>query len=228
VVAFAGVGLAGLGHSWGTVSAASPALSVTTQTTPPPSSSPTPSLPDPAAALGPYGAAGVFLGEPLDELFKTSKVNGTPIVATQKSGDGCIAYTMIVPADVTPQRTPPVETTSLASPPLSPPFTSPTGPGPSETVAPKPGALSIVVAPKAGVVQIGGIIALRTPEGVALGTNSGLLYRIYPGIAADSTNGRLVVAAPGGKGAQYVFAIGRDHDVAELWLRGPATYGCRS
>jgi hypothetical protein len=197
----------------------------------------TSSLPT-ASAIGPYGAVGVFLGEPVEDLVKTSKVDGTPIIATQKSGDGCIAYTMLVPADLTRQPAPPAKSTddttpdttlapTIASTPASTPSTLPADPGPPGALATKPGVLSIVVAPKAGVVQIGGIIALHTPEGVALGTDSGQLFRIYPGLVADDVTGRLITTAPGGKGAHYVFAIGRDHDVAELWLRGPATSSCR-
>ncbi len=220
VVAFAGVGLAGLGHSGGTVSAASPALSVTTEPSAPTVSTvpATPTFAYDVGVIGPGGADGLYLGEPGEQMLKVNATNGTRTIDAQKSGAGCIAYTMIVPPEVAQAQLPPA---GASTRPMSPTF-----PVPTTTVPAKAGLIDVVVSPEVGVVQIGGMIELRTPEGVRLGTPAGQLVRIYPKLAKDGA-GQLVTPAPGGKDERYVFVL-HDDEVAEIWLRSGATFGCVS
>lgn len=221
VVAVAGVGLAGLGHSGGTVSAAAPASSPTLTTRSVPSTPATPTTDD-ADVLGPSGVAGVFLGEPIDTLIATSKMTGRRVFGEQKAANGCVTFTMLVPpASVATEGAP---TTVFTTAPKADPLTVSTPP--NAPITRKQSLVDVVVSPTAGVVQIGGFVGLHTPEGIALGTPEHRLFQTYRQLAVTGRQGELAAVAPGGKDENYVFLIGGDGAVAELWLRSGVAPTC--
>lgn len=213
---FAVVGLAGVTRPGGTIGAAGqPVLSETLTATSEPASGPASAPPTPRHAdlgvLGPIGTDGVYLGMPIEQVVRT----GAGVVVGHRTATGrCVDYTLLVRPSAWPGGTPP---------PVAPAATT----DPTQPVAQRL-AISVLVSPHDGVVQLGGVVALHTPEGIALGSPEQQVFRTYHKVLPGDRNGELATPAPGGKAqASYVFAIGSDGVVDQLWLRRGLRLDCQ-
>jgi hypothetical protein len=85
----------------------------------------------------------------------------------------------------------------------------------------KAGLITVVVSPAAGVVELGGVTTLHTPEGVGLGMPAKLVYTRYGKVATDSPKlpNVLLTGVPGNNAASYVFDVDGTGVVRSIWLR---------
>jgi hypothetical protein len=223
---FAVVGLTGVTRPRGTIGAAAgrPALSQTLTATSEPASPPRTTTPaDQLDVLGPVGTDGLYLGMPLEQALRT---RGNVVVGHQSASGTCIGYTLLVRPSAVRDTTPVPPTVTAPAPsrvtPVPPPSAATRPPLPKRLL------ISVLVSKSAGVVQLGGVAGLRTPEGVAPGTPEQQVFRTYRKVVPGDRPSELATPAPGGKGqASYVFAIGRDGAVDQLWLRKGFRLDCR-
>jgi hypothetical protein len=223
---FVGAALTGIGgHLTGrvTAAAASPRLSATLTT------GPTPSIVDDADVLGPYGGDGLKLGMPAAQVLKSGY--GKDLVGTMPGVVGkCIGYTIDsevavgTPDTIFSRPTSEVlpSGTDEPTPASKPSDDDPTGvaKGLADTRL-----LTVVVSPRGTIVELGGATALRTPEGIGLGTPEQRIYTAYANTAraADRT---VATPVPGNRAASYVFYLGTDGTVISLWLRDGTKLDC--
>lgn len=225
VLVFAAASLAGIGRAPGSVSAASTPLLSTTLTTDPPSSAATPTVADDAEVVGPTGVDGYQLGTSLAQLQRDAKLSG---VALEKIADKppCLIYT--VPGTFRTESplptTTPVQTT-IQAPPVS--SAAPTTVSPRAAGGKPQSVVSIVVAPKFGVVQVGGYGEVRTPEGVRTGMSEKQVFEVYKSVEPTKDQGTAVSApVPGSDRTIYVFDLDGDGVVTAVWVRQAGQIVC--
>lgn len=214
--------LTGLGRAPGsTATAAKPLLSQTLTTAP---ADPTPAPAVEVDELGPTGVDGLTLGMPMEQMLKS--VARWPQAGADSRVGTCLSFSVLSPltlamygASSAPSTPTLVDPTSIAKYPLGA----------------KARILQVLVSPTFGVVQIGGALDLRTPEGIAVGTQLDRLYTMYPmatpttgdATASGRPSARIVtVPVPNNGKSVYVFDVGPSGAVTSMWLRSAFTFNC--
>lgn len=197
---FAAAALAGVGRTGGGVLAASrpPASSPTLTASQEPTTTAVPRTA--RGVLGPFGADGVWLGMPA-RLAVRLAVGKSPLPTTPGM-PGCVGYAIFVPT--------PTPTATVSSVPVG-----------------KPGVITVVISPRQGVVELGGVTALRTPEGIRLGMSAKQVYATYRKVAYPARlPATLLAGVPGNVAAAYMFNVDSDGIVRSIWLRAEGDPHC--
>ncbi|HKN97834.1 MAG TPA: hypothetical protein VJX10_12005, partial [Pseudonocardiaceae bacterium] len=152
--------------------------------------------------LGPFGADGVWLGMPA-RLAARLAVGRSPLPPKALGMSGCVGYAIFVP---TPE----------------PPATA------GSARVSKPGLITVVISPSQGVVELGGVTSLRTPEGIGLGTSAKQVYATYRKVGYPARlPTTLLAGVPGNLAAAYVFNVDSAGIVRSIWLRVEGDPHCR-
>jgi hypothetical protein len=207
---FAAAALVGVGSpSNGVLAASRPPASEPTLTA---TSEPTTTAtvpPTSTADLGPYGADGVWLGMPA-RLAVRLAVGKAPYSSQDLDMPGCFGYAIFVP-----------------SPPGVLSTTDPATRAGSLPVG-KPGLITVVVSQSQGVVELGGVTTLRTPEGIAIGEPVEQIYTAYRDVRfLNKVPTTLMTEVPGNKAASYVFDVNGAGLVRAMWLRVQGDPHCK-
>ncbi|HEX5119109.1 MAG TPA: hypothetical protein VFW65_28305 [Pseudonocardiaceae bacterium] len=209
---FAAAALVGIGSPSNGVLAASqpPASAPTLTATSEPVTTVAPTVsPTSTSVLGPFGADGVWLGMPA-KLAVRLAVGKAPYSSQDLDMPGCFGYAIFVasPASVLSTTDPSTRAGAL-----------PKG---------KPGLITVVVSPSEGVVELGGVTTLRTPEGIGLGEPVERIYTAYRDVNfLNKVPTTLLTEVPGNKAASYVFDVDGTGLVRSLWLRVQGDPHCK-
>jgi hypothetical protein len=222
---FAAASLAGIGRAPGSVSAASTPLLSTTLTTDPPATTAPPTVADDADVVGPSGMDGYELGTSLAQLERDVVVSGRPLKKVAGTPP-CVVYTVVGKVRTAGQvPTPPVQTT-VEVPSVSS-TEEPTTVAPRAVDGKPVSVLTILVAPKLGVVQVGGYGEVRTPEGVRTGMSEKRVFEAYKSVEPAKDEGAAVSApVPGNARTVYVFDIDAKGVVTAVWVRQAGQLVC--
>jgi hypothetical protein len=134
-----------------------------------------------------------------------------PVAPKGLDTPGCLGYAILVPM------------------PLPSGLSTGESPRPTISSAPftKPGLITVVVSPSAGVVELGGVTTLRTPEGIGLGMSAKQVYTTYRNVAFPSRlPTTMLTGVPGNDAASYVFDVDSSGLVRSMWLRASGDLHC--